>query len=405
MRIATALTALTALLGSAPAEPAAQIAAGTEIELRLTGKFSSSSSKANDPVEAVVIAPVLLGDHVIIPAGAAVKGSLKQVQPPGPEHPRATVGLEFTALEIASRKTQISAQVVSVDNARESIDDKGQILGILGSETLSARMDEGIRRLTGTRLSGIATILAGAKNTFGVKEPDPQIEYGPGVELTIKLTDPLTVDGPGTPLSEYVAAVEPADELVELVNTQPFQTTAEQPPKPSDVTNLMFLGSEEQLKGAFNRAGWTSAAALNAQAKVETLRAIVENRGYDEAPVSVLLLDGQRPDLVFEKLNNTFAQRHHLRIWKRPSNFQGRPVWVCAATHDTGIEFSPQNRTFIHKIDPSIDRERAKVVADLLFTGLVKGLSLVARPNVPTEGQNATGDKLMSDAQMAVLLF
>ena len=29
--------------------------------------------------------------------------------------------------------------------------------------------------------------------------------------------------------------------------------------------------------------------------------------------------------------------------------------WVCAATHDIGIEFSEENRTFIHKIDPRID--------------------------------------------------
>ena len=68
--------------------------------------------------------------------------------------------------------------------------------------------------------------------------------------------------------------------------------------------------------------------------------AIAESRGYKEAPVSVLLLEKRPPDLVFEKLTNTFAQRHHLRVWKRPESFDGKPTWVVAATHDTGIEFS-----------------------------------------------------------------
>src|SRR5207253_5703095 len=117
-----------------------------------------------------------------------------------------------------------------------------------------------------------------------------------------------------------------------------------------------------------------TAAALNSQSKLETVRAVAEMRGYNEAPVSILLLDGRPPDLVFQKQHNTFAARHHLRIWRRPDTFQGKPVWVCAATHDTAIDFSPENRTFTHKIDPEIDKERAKVVNDLLFTRLAKGL-------------------------------
>jgi hypothetical protein len=83
----------------------------------------------------------------------------------------------------------------------------------------------------------------------------------------------------------------------------------------------------------------------------------------------------------------------------------GKPVWVIAATHDTGINFSEQNRTFIHKIDSAIDRERAKVVTDLLFTEMVQSLALVDRPGVPQHSENATGDTLETDGKMAVLLL
>jgi len=71
----------------------------------------------------------------------------------------------------------------------------------------------------------------------------------------------------------------------------------------------MFIGSQEQVKGAFTDAGWSEASKLGAKSKFETLRAITEDRGYGEAPVSILYLDGRAPDLVFEKLNNTFSKR------------------------------------------------------------------------------------------------
>jgi hypothetical protein len=167
----------------------------------------------------------------------------------------------------------------------------------------------------------------------------------------------------------------------------------------------MLIGTEEQVKQAFAAAGWTTPAELSTQAKFETFKALAENRGYNEAPVSILLLEGKPPNLVFQKLNNTFAQRHHLRVWLRPSTFHGKPVWVVAATHDTGISFSEQNRTFIHKIDSQIDRERAKVVNDLLFSGKVQSVALVDRPEVPQKGQNATGDNVETDARIAVLVL
>jgi hypothetical protein len=78
---------------------------------------------------------------------------------------------------------------------------------------------------------------------------------------------------------------------------------------------------------------------------------------------------------------------------------------VVAATHDTGIDFSQENRTFIHKIDPQIDRERAKVVNDLIFGGHVRSVAIVDRPAVPERGQNATGDNIETDAKMAVLVL
>jgi hypothetical protein len=80
-------------------------------------------------------------------------------------------------------------------------------------------------------------------------------------------------------------------------------------------------------------------------------------------------------------------------------------VWVVAATHDMGINFSEANRTFIHRIDSSIDREREKVVNDLVLTGHVVSVLLVDRSAIPQHAQNATGDNLVTDGKIAVLLL
>ncbi len=377
---------------------------GSEIQIRLKTKVATPTSKAKDPVEAVVIAPVMVEGQFVIPAGAVVRGDVEKATQSTKPDERSTLLLAFNEIEIGGTKLKLAARVASVENARESVDEQGQITGIVASETISGRLDAGLNKLA-ERSSGFADILNTVKKAV-LKEPESDITYDAGVEMALTLTAPLdlkTASGPGPAAKLKPIAGENA--LLDLVARQPFQTFAQKPPKPSDITNIMLVGTLEEVQQAFKDAGWSNAGALTTEAKLETFRAIAEQRGYKEAPVSVLLLEGRPPDLVFEKINNTFARRHHLRVWKRPDTFEGKPVWVIAATHDTGIDFSEQNRTFIHKIDSQIDGERAKVVNDLLFTGRVRSVALVDRPAVPQHGQNATGDNVETDAKMAVLVF
>ena len=397
-------SAIAALLFSAAAFAALDVPAGTEIQLRLKTKVSTQTSKADDPVEAVVIAPVMAGSEFAIPAGAIVRGVVQKVSASTGADQRAVLELNFTELEIAGAKSKIAAQVFEVENAREKVDDNGQINGILTSDTITGKLDSEITKVA-DRYSTLGGILGAAKGAV-LKPAQNDITYDAGVELDVKLTAPLSLPraSDGGPAAK-VQAIADEDGLLRLVSHEPFQTMAQQPSKPSDITNLMIIASQEQLQQAFQDAGWSNAAALSGKAKFETLQALAEDRGYNEAPVSVLLLDGKPPDIVFEKMNNTFAHRHHLRIWRRPETFHGQTVWDVAATHDTGINFSEQNRTFIHRIDSQIDRERAKVVNDLIFTGRVQAIALVDRDNIPKNAQNATGDNLETDGKLAVLVL
>ena len=396
---------LIALCFCATAIQAAQIPAGTELRVRLTTAVSAATAKPEQPVHAILISPVMIEGSVALPAGLDLVGVVRAATP-ATETAQAELDLHFTQVSGGGARSPIDATVLALDNSRETVDDKGKIVGIAGSQTFSSRLDQGISKLSNSsRFAALAGIIEGAKQELKIEQADPNISYEAGVEMTLRLNKAVSWSGLDASPFANLEAVPDSSGLIDLVNRQPFRTFAENPPRPSDMTNLMFLGTEQELRDAFQKAGWTTAARLSSQSKLETARAIIEARGYNEGPVSILLLDGHAPDMVFQKGNNTFAQRHHLRIFRRPGTFAGRPVWVCSSTHDIAIDFSERDRTFIHKIDSNIDKERAKVVNDLILTGNVRGISLVDRPEIPRGATNATGDALQTDGKMAVLLL
>lgn len=392
------------LVGSA----SQQVPSGTTIDVRLTSEVSSDHP-SGQKVTGAVLAPVFVGETMVIPAGTQVTGktadagTYQEAGDGGAEKP-ATLRLNFDHIQDThGQSKQISSVVTGVENAREQVDaSSGLITGIKVSGTYAGQIDRGLEKLGG-RHSGLADLLSGVKGSI-LKKVDPSIDYKPGVDVQLKLTKNLDwTENPGT--IPTPGAISPPAELGTLVNSQPFRTVAQKPPDPSDMTNLMFLGSADQVSGAFRSAGWIAADALSQNSKMETARAIIEDRGYSEAPMSILTLEGKPPDLALQKQNNTFAMRHHIRIWQMPQPFNGKPVWVAAATHDISITYSQASKSFTHGIDPNIDAERAKVVNDLIFTGTVRGVALVERNNIPKDASNATGDKLITDGKMAVLEF
>lgn len=384
--------------------PAVQIPTGSELSVRLSEKIASEGQQTA-AIHAVVIAPVILNGAVVVSAGAQLTGSVKQAKAATDKDP-AQLQMVFTELKDGTAHANISAVVSSLDNAREKIDDKGLITGIAPGDTYSARIDQGISKLQANdKLAGLAGLISETKKALNIQDANANIDYDPGAEFTLRITQPFEWRAGDHGPTSKLQAFPNENGLVDLVNRQPFRTVAENPPRPSDVTNIMFLATEDELRAAFEKAGWLAPSRLDTQSKLETARALIEARGYKEGPMSILLLDGRPPDMAYQKGNNTFAQRHHLRIFRRPGTFDGKPIWVCSSTHDVGIDFSERDRTFIHKIDSEIDHERAKVVDDLLFTGMIRSLALVERPNIPQNATNATGDSLKTDGAMAVLLF
>jgi hypothetical protein len=127
-------------------------------------------------------------------------------------------------------------------------------------------------------------------------------------------------------------------------------------------------------------------------------------KGYPTAPVSTLLFQGNQPDFVFQKSLNTISKRHHIRIW-RFGTADGVPLWLGAATHDTGVAFQRDTFSFTHRISPQIDVERTKVANDLHFTGCVEPPVLVDRPDAVRQSRASKSARhgVDSDGKLAVL--
>src|ERR1039458_10096846 len=128
---------------------AMEVPSGTHIEIRLTGAVNTATAKVDQPVDAVVIVPVVAANQIVVAAGVKVKGHIEEVKAAVNPDDQAVLGLVFDQIgDARGKKAVLAARLVGVDNARESVDKDGRILGIIASQTGSGRLDQGINKGT-----------------------------------------------------------------------------------------------------------------------------------------------------------------------------------------------------------------------------------------------------------------
>lgn len=174
---------------------------------------------------------------------------------------------------------------------------------------------------------------------------------------------------------------------------------------PGDMVNFLIIGPEEALKKTYGDGGWMLADKDKKQAIFHALTATLDKDAYLAMPMSQLYLFGRVQDFGYEHAEpvQMVQQRHHLRIWRAPVDFEGHPVWVGAATHDIGFEKDQRNNGLTHKIDPDIDKEREYLGETLDATGEVAVLSHVTPADPLKEAHTATGGSFHSDGQILVI--
>ena len=358
-------------------------------------------------MEAVVIAPVRLQGRVLIPMGTTVGGTIQEVKRVGLGllHETARIDINFDQLTLPDgTRIPLQTQVTEIDNARESVNQNGQVKGIRSTGTLGYRANNLISGFA--MFDPIAYLYVNVASARMLRFSEPEIWFPAGTELRIKLLAPLPLTRDfGPAIGPIPQSPEDGTQLRQLLRGLPYRTMTENSNKPSDFTNLVFLGSPRAVQRAFRAAGWVQADRLNSISSFLTLRSIAENQRYQSAPMSMLLLDEQRPAFTLQKSLDTFSKRHHARVWLRSETWNGKQVLTASSTQDIGIQLSRKNKTFIHVIDTDIDNERAKIVNDLIFTGCVAGAQLYPRPWLPAEAKNGTGEKLTTDRRVAVLVL
>jgi LssY C-terminus len=174
---------------------------------------------------------------------------------------------------------------------------------------------------------------------------------------------------------------------------------------PGDMVNFLLIGSEDQVKAAFQAAGWVQVDRDTGNAVLQALVASLSKQAYLTMPMSQLYLFGRPQDYGFAHAEplTVVTTRHHLRIWKSAFTVGGEPVWVGAATHDMGLERDQRNGKLTHHIDPNVDDERGFLGRSLSETGYVSQQAQILPSDPLKEAKTATGGSFHSNGEVLVL--
>ncbi len=383
----------------------ADLAPGQTLSVRLNGPVYSEHSRTGDPVEGTVTYPLCKNgeniscpkDELVIPPGTKVQATVLFAQKAPDKYSRPRLVLDFSNIIHADgTRSPLYARVIDVDNARETVRNN-EILGIVQPHATTkasiALAGLGmVNPIAGYTIKGVSAVYG-----LSIRR---EILFPAGTDLQIQVVRPSRLKTRDAWSGWPLLPVDP--ELKTLVAAAPLRVHTKDN-KPSDLTNLMFIGSQQQLVAAFQEAGWFEADSLSMGSAAKSIQATIRGAGYTNAPVSLLMINGKPPDLVFQKSLDTFAKRHHIRIWKESGTCEGRDVWIGAATHDIAISTEKAKTKWSHRIDPHIDREREWIETDLLFKGTATSYALVDRPHAPKKTTNATGDELLTDGQLSIL--
>ena len=172
--------------------------------------------------------------------------------------------------------------------------------------------------------------------------------------------------------------------------------------------SLVLVGSEADLLGAFTRAGWAMADPPTPVRVLQEAIAALRNLPDPTGPATPAFFMDRPQSFTFEKPDAAspgIRRRHHTRLWPTPACLAPdcRRIWVATASFDVGIEISQSLHVPTHRIDSTIDNERALIAGDLTNVGAIREAMIRVSPS--QHGRNAAGDPFWTDGRAVVLLL
>ncbi len=378
--------------------PAQELPAGTRLEVRLWAPTGSRLSHQGDPVEATIIAPISEHGRILVPQGATLLGSIAEVHAMGLglKHSTASLSYDFHTLRFRSGATiAVKTQLIEVETAKEHVDRLGTVHGMHPIVSLSSNLSYYtfplllIDPAVGFPILAVKALIAPSAN--------PEINFPAGTELILRLMTAVEVPA----VHRNFVRIKPlslndAKEAAQLLKTSAPRAYIGE--RPSDIVNLMLIGSRAQINRAFQASGWSRAQRRSVLSLYRMYHALCKRHGYSRAPMNTLTLSGVPSAFVHQKSLDTVEKRHHARFWQssRPADF-----WLGTAAEDVGFRFELTHWT--HFTDPDIDSERAKVVNDLAFTGCVAAAGLLPRAPGELKLDLKAKHPIVTDGKVAVV--
>lgn len=172
--------------------------------------------------------------------------------------------------------------------------------------------------------------------------------------------------------------------------------------------SLIFIGSRASLDSTLAKAGWSPADRPTPVRIAKVVINVLAHRPDATAPVTPAFFSEWPQTIAFQRPDSghpDISRRHHTRVWQTPYCIAPdcRPVWVATASFDEGMEISARLRLPTHRINPSIDNERALITSELSGVGAAHAGNATVTPAM--RGSNAAGDPFETDGRAAILIL
>lgn len=175
-----------------------------------------------------------------------------------------------------------------------------------------------------------------------------------------------------------------------------------------DPVNLAVRGTAEEIHAAMQRSGWTLADPVSVRSSWRIVTSSLLRRSYSAAPVSPLLLFGNRQAFAYQQeVEGTPSQRHHVRFWPTPPGWLlpgGEHVdFLAAGTYDRRVGLSLFTLQVTHKIDADIDAERDYLLASVRYANSAAGTTVLPNFSTGYHSRNGGGDQIRTDGDLPIL--
>jgi hypothetical protein len=162
---------------------AADVPAGTELDVRLQSSLSSKTAQVEDRFETTTVVDLKDGDRVIVPAGSVMRGVVSSVNKAGRIERKGSMTLAFDQLTVRGRSYPIRATVT------QALESEG-VRGEAGKIGTGAGVGAIIGGILGGVKGALAGILIGGGGVVAATEGN-DVELPAGAVLRVRLDSGL----------------------------------------------------------------------------------------------------------------------------------------------------------------------------------------------------------------------